>query len=46
MASIRKRGKFFGVQFRVPEQNGSFKQVSLKTKISEVNEARRSGEVD
>ena len=41
MASIRKRGKFFGVQFRVPEQDGTLKQVSLKTKISDVNDARR-----
>ena len=41
MASIRKRGKFFGVQFRVPEPDGTMKQVSLKTKISDVNDARR-----
>lgn len=41
MASIRKRGKFFGIQFRVPEQDGTLKQVSLKTKISDVNDARR-----
>ena len=41
MANIRKRGKFFGVQFRVPEQDGTLKQVSLKTKISDVNDARR-----
>jgi integrase len=41
MASIRKRGKYFGVQFRIPEQDGTLKQVSLKTKISDVNDARR-----
>jgi integrase len=41
MASIRKRGKFFGVQFRIPERGGTFKQVSLKTKTSDVNDARR-----
>jgi integrase len=41
MASIRKRGKYFGVQFRVPEQDGSFKQVSMKTKMTDVYEARR-----
>lgn len=43
MGSIRKRGKYFGVQFRVPEQDGSFKQVSVKTKISDVYDARRFG---
>jgi 2-keto-3-deoxy-L-rhamnonate aldolase RhmA len=26
LASIRKHGKFFGVQFRVPEQDGTMLQ--------------------
>ena len=43
MGGVRKRGKYFGVQFRVPEQDGSFKQVSVKTKISDVYDARRFG---
>ena len=41
MASIRKRGKYFGAQFRVPEQDGKWHQVSVTTKITDVNEARR-----
>jgi len=44
MASIRKRGKFYGVQFRVPEENGTWRQVSVKTKTGDVNEARRFGQ--
>lgn len=41
MANIRKRGKYFGAQFRIPELDGSWRLVSVGTKISEVNEARR-----
>jgi integrase len=45
MASIRKRGKYFGVQFRVPREDGTLKQVSIKTKISDVNDARRHANI-
>ena len=41
MASIRKRGKFYGVQFRVPEEDGTWRLMSVQTKTSDVNEARR-----
>ena len=41
MASIRKRGKNYGVQFRIPEPDGKLRLVSVSTKVSEVNEARR-----
>ena len=41
MSSIRKRGKYFGAQFRIPEEDGSWRLVSLRTNTSDVNEARR-----
>ena len=41
MANIRKRGKLFGAQFRIPEQDGNWRLVSVRTKTSDVNEARR-----
>lgn len=41
MANIRKRGKLFGAQFRIPELDGSWRLVSVRTKTSDVNEARR-----
>lgn len=41
MANIRKRGKFFGAQFRIPEQDGTSRLVSISTKVRDVNEARR-----
>lgn len=41
MPSIRKRGKFYGAQFRVPKVDGSWHQVSVRTKLTDVNEARR-----
>ncbi len=41
MASIRKRGKFYGGQFRLPLADGSWKLVSVKTKTADVNDARR-----
>ncbi|MES2658869.1 MAG: site-specific integrase [Verrucomicrobiota bacterium] len=44
MSSIRKRGKYYGVQFRIPEEDGNWKQVSVKTKTADVNDARRFGQ--
>ena len=41
MANIRKRGKFYGAQFRIPEPDGTWRLMSVATKLSEVNEARR-----
>ena len=41
MASIRKRGKYFGAQFRIPEPDGTWRLVSVGTKLADVNEARR-----
>lgn len=41
MANIRKRGKFFGAQFRIPEQDGTSRLVSVSTKATDVNEAKR-----
>jgi len=41
MASIRRRGKYFGAQFRIPEPDGTWRLVSVATKLSDVNEARR-----
>lgn len=41
MANIRKRGKFYGAQFRIPEQDGTSRLVSVSTKATDVNEARR-----
>lgn len=41
MASLRLRSKFYSAQFRLPHDDGSWKQVSLKTKLSDVNAARR-----
>lgn len=41
MANIRKRGKFYGAQFRLPEQDGTTRLVSVSTKVADVNEARR-----
>ena len=41
MASIRKRGKCFGAQFRVPEPDGTWRLMSVRTKLSDVNDARK-----
>jgi integrase len=41
MANLRKRGKFFGAQFRIPKLDGSSRLVSVSTKATDVNEARR-----
>ncbi len=39
--SIRKRGKYYGAQFRVPKVDGTWLQTSVRTKLTDVNEARR-----
>ena len=41
MASIRKRGKYYGAQFRLPAGDGEWRLVSVRTKTSDANEARR-----
>lgn len=41
MATIRKRGKYFGAQVRIPEPDGTWRLVSVATKLSDVNDARR-----
>lgn len=41
MASIRKRGKYDGAQFRLPAGNGEWRLASVRTKTADANEARR-----
>lgn len=41
MANIRRRGKNFGAQFRIPLADGDWKLVSVSTGTSDVREAKR-----
>ena len=44
MASLRKRGKNFGAQFRVPGEDGSWQLLSVTTDTGDAREAKRFAE--
>ncbi len=45
MASLRRRGKNFGAQFRVPLEDGTWKLVSVTTETGDAREAKRAAEI-